>query len=259
MQFSVSEDGLKADIDVDYRASRVPQALFNGHLTAANSDVRAGNNVDRHSGRWAGMVAWWRVSFGDLPGGQAGPRDTLAQAAEAEVPTPLPPDRPAGATIGRPEDAVQEFLTDWLVRRDIEEALTVLSARASACINIDDDAEYEALDAGRAEAALRETLRYVLNRIEKPHNLTEAIDAVLPPEVDRPLLSHSFEGEFSIRELSPDEVAEYGCGQPQRQAADGTYYGAVFRFKGVGGGALGLLWTKEAGAWKLVSFQVFEI
>ena len=44
MQISMSEDGLQADIDVDYRSSGSPQSLFNGHLTASNSDIRAGEN-----------------------------------------------------------------------------------------------------------------------------------------------------------------------------------------------------------------------
>jgi hypothetical protein len=66
IQFSVSEDGTKADIDVDYRSSKMPQAMFNGHLTSANSDVRAGDNHDRHNGRWGGFVAWWQDVFGNL-------------------------------------------------------------------------------------------------------------------------------------------------------------------------------------------------
>ena len=48
VQFSIAEDGLSADIDVDYRTSKMPQSLFNGHLTASNSDVRAGDNAQRH-------------------------------------------------------------------------------------------------------------------------------------------------------------------------------------------------------------------
>ena len=48
IQFSVAEDGLSADIDVDYRTSKAPQSLFNGHLTSSNSDVRAGDNARRH-------------------------------------------------------------------------------------------------------------------------------------------------------------------------------------------------------------------
>jgi hypothetical protein len=259
MQFSVSEDGLKADIDVDYRSSRLPQALFNGHLSAANSDVRAGNNVDRHSGRWAGMTAWWRAIFGKLPEGQEGPRDTLAEAALAEAPTALPPDRPAGSPIVQIEDAVQEFLTDWFVRREIDEALTFLSERPAACVNVDDDAEYEALDADRARATLRETMQYVIDEIERPRNLTETIDAVLPLDPDRQLVTHRFEGEFSVGELSLDEVSQYFCTPTQRQASDRPYYGVVFRFKQSDGGTLGLLWTQEGGAWRLVSFQALDL
>jgi hypothetical protein len=45
IQFSVAEDGLSADIDVDYRTSKAPQSWFNGHMTSSNSDVRAGDNA----------------------------------------------------------------------------------------------------------------------------------------------------------------------------------------------------------------------
>ncbi len=64
IQFSMSKDGRHADIDVDYRSSRIPQGLFNGHLTAANSDVRAGNNTQVHLQRWQGLMDWWRSLFG---------------------------------------------------------------------------------------------------------------------------------------------------------------------------------------------------
>ena len=258
MQFSVSEDGAKADIDVDYRSSRMPSALFNGHLSAANSDVRAGDNVVRHSNRWAGMTAWWRSIFGDLPSGQAGPRDTLAEAAAAEVPTPLPPDRPPGSTIERLEDAVQEFLTDWLVRHKIDEALTLLSDRPSACINVDDDAKYESLDAHGTRAALRDAMRLAIHKIEKPLNLTEAIEAVQPPNPDRQLMAHAFQREFSMGELSQAEAAEYSCEHSRVQETGRMYYGVLFRFKRSDSGVLGLMWTKEANSWKLVSFQIFD-
>ena len=60
IQISIAPDGHRADIDVDYRSSSFPVALFNGHLSATNSDVRAGDNVDRHStalGRSPELVA----------------------------------------------------------------------------------------------------------------------------------------------------------------------------------------------------------
>lgn len=58
IQESIARDGKRADIDVDYRSSSLPASMFNGHLRAANSDVRAGNNAERHQGRWRGFSDW---------------------------------------------------------------------------------------------------------------------------------------------------------------------------------------------------------
>lgn len=55
IQISIARDERRADVDVDYRSSSFPLALFNGHLSASNSDVRAGNNDERHNGRWAAI------------------------------------------------------------------------------------------------------------------------------------------------------------------------------------------------------------
>jgi hypothetical protein len=55
IQVSMTRDGMRADIDVDYRSSKFPVALVNGHLSSSNSDIRAGNNDERHNNRWAGV------------------------------------------------------------------------------------------------------------------------------------------------------------------------------------------------------------
>ena len=44
VQISIALDGRRADVDVDYRR-RPSHRLFNGHLTASNSDVRAGTTT----------------------------------------------------------------------------------------------------------------------------------------------------------------------------------------------------------------------
>ena len=64
IQVSIALDGRQADVDVDYRSSMFPVVLFNGHLSAANSDVRAGNNAERHAAQWSGFQNWWRSFFG---------------------------------------------------------------------------------------------------------------------------------------------------------------------------------------------------
>ena len=184
MQFSLSEDGRRADIDVDYRSSRSPRALFNGHLTSANSDVRVGENPRLHNGRWNGFIAWWQDVFGRLNDATLPSRDLL-YADRPPVPTPLPPDRPLGAAPERIEDAVQEFLTDWLVRSQFDQALDALSPHAYACLNLDDNAGSEALLADQARQRLQELMEYVVDELGRATSLTDAIVATLPRDPAR--------------------------------------------------------------------------
>ena len=105
--------------------------MFNGHLTASNSDIRVGDNPSEHDGRWPGSSPGGR-RLGSLEG--AAPSADLLNPDRPVAPTPLPPDRPSGASPDV-EDAAQEFLTDWLVRRKYDQALEFLSPHAYACLN----------------------------------------------------------------------------------------------------------------------------
>ena len=98
IQFSLAEDGLSADIDVDYRGSKAPQSLFNGHLTSSNSDVRSGDNSERHTRRWSGFANWWSDVFGGVKfGDDAGATDGPFGGMPTRPPSTVPPNRPAGA------------------------------------------------------------------------------------------------------------------------------------------------------------------
>jgi hypothetical protein len=255
VQFSLSEDGRRADIDVDYRSSRSPKALFNGHLTAANSDVRVGKNPRLHDARWHGFVARWQDFFGRLDDVSEPSRDLL-YANRPPVPTPLPPDRSLGAAPDSIEDAVQEFLTDWLVRRQYDQALEVLSPQAYACLNVDDDASSESLVADGARARLRELMEYSAHELGNRASLSDAIVAAEPRDPSRTIAPHPFSREFMLTPLVDREARQYLCGQQVTPAAQPDYHEAVFTFRVVNGGALGLLWNREEGRWRLVSYRV---
>jgi len=258
LQFSVTEDRARADIDVDYRSSKSPQALFNGHLTSANSDVRAGDNLERHNVRWGGLIGWWRQFFGNLPGGQQGPHDLLS-SEKPETPTVLPPDRPRKAHIEEIQDAVQEFLTDWLVRRKYDEAIDFLSPQAYACLNLNDDRD-EVVDAGTARKALQDIMSYATREMGDRKSLTAAVDAVRPWDPKRQVLAHPYDGDFTLLRMSAQEAAQYLCGRTGRSEgpSDAAYYGVLIRIKKEGAAILGLLWTREDEEWRLVSYRVFE-
>ncbi len=270
MQVSVSEDGRRADIDVDYRSSKAPQALFNGHLTSSNSDVRSGDNHDRHNGRWGGLTNWWREIFGGIGLSKAVSTDLMAFSL-AELPTPLPGDRPLGAAPEELYEAAQEFLTDWLVREKIDEAMHFFSQRVIACINIDDDRRTELLDLDQAIVAMREIMTTALDELPDRDNLTEALDAVAAQDEEQAgrLIEHPFEGDFTIIQVRNQVAADYMCStrrgmdpppMPGGPEALGTYYGVIFRFKARDdmGGVLGLLWDRQEGAWKITSYEVIQ-
>src|SRR5215467_2678903 len=124
IQFSMAKDGRHADIDVDYRSSGFPAVLLNGHLTAANSDVRAGNNTQIHLQRWQGLTDWWRTIFG-LPGDVDDPTANL-------LPGDVPPAPAKGD--GKLEDAVQDFLNSWLVEQKPEFSAAYFATRSFSCL-----------------------------------------------------------------------------------------------------------------------------
>jgi hypothetical protein len=240
----------------------MPQAMFNGHLTSANSDVRAGDNHERHNGRWGGFVAWWQGIFGNLKLRDEEDQTDLLYTEPPEEPTPLPPNRPRGVKVGMIHDAVQEFLTDWLVRGDVDEAMEFLSPRSYACLNLDEDVEEEILDARQARETLKDLMELSVDEMGDRDNLTEAIDEVIPWDKTVRVLSHPFERDFMVGEMTNRHAEQYVCGDiPARPAGTGddygTYWGVVFRFKAEGAGALGLLWTREDGFWRIISYKSF--
>lgn len=124
IQFSIARTGLRADIDVDYRSSSGPKALLDGHLTSANSDVRAGANYSHHIHRWEGLGDWWRNLFGFAP---AIPKTDLAALSSTY-------SRPRVGDSQPVQAAVQDFYKSWLVDKQPEQSLSYISVKANACI-----------------------------------------------------------------------------------------------------------------------------
>jgi hypothetical protein len=195
----------------------------------------------------------------------------LARSA-AELPTPLPADRPFGSAPEERYEAAQEFLTDWLVRGKIDEAIWLFSRRAIACINIDEGSQAELLDVDSAVEAMREIMGYALEKLPDRDNLTEAIDQVVPQNEDQAerIVSHPFERDFTIIQLRNQVAADYMCStrrggdpppMPGGPEALGTYYGVLFRFKAPDdlGGIIALLWDRQEGAWNIVSYDVLQL
>jgi hypothetical protein len=267
VQISLSEDAMRADVDVDYRTSKPPTSLFNGHLTSSNSDVRAGDNARQHARRWNGFVDWWSelfqpVKFAGIAETSAGPFGT----APTRSPTALPPDRPMNSPIPELADVVQEFLADWLVRRNFREAQAFMAPPVLACV-----ADSLGLDPGAPPDRLRQAslqlLEKTANEWGRPRNLTEAMNPVVPWSPSVRVITHAFERDFTIVEAPTELGVQYDCGQtapktftPTTTPEYGTYFGVMLQVvrEGHPGGTLVLVWRRVDGEWRLVAYRAID-
>ena len=254
IQISIAMDGRLADVDVDYRASFFPVSLFNGHLSAANSDVRAGDNGERHAGRWTGYQNWWRSFFG--AGVERAPADKDAMPAFT-----LPKIPRAGKK--NVNDMVPDFLAAWLLEGNIVAAMGYVSERSYACL-AQDAPDPAAFDRGLAPIQIMVNLQAAhaaLSKHDSLEGLTIGVPLAIPGlrAVPQPR-----QGQFVLYEVPDKMAAGFDCasrltpGAPTRASrAYGQHYAASFRVAGPGKDtSVALLWAREDGYWKIVSWFV---
>jgi hypothetical protein len=258
MQFSVTRTGLRADIDVDYRKSSGPQALLNGHLTAGNSDVRAGGNYSRHINRWQGLGDWWDELFGIVP--SIPKSDLTALSSEYRKP-PVRDTQPVQA-------AVLDFYNDWLVEGKPQYSLSYMSVKANACI-----ASFGANEsAGESLIRLRfyEHLRKARLKLGQVDKLDDVLHAVVMLAPGAQPIEQSSGRLFSIAKLPDNAARALDCRKmaqmslaedlPRLTNKLGDYYSASTVIRAANDAGPGqvvyLVWHREEGTWKIVSWYL---
>jgi hypothetical protein len=252
IQISVALDGRRSDIDVDYRASSFPAALFNGHLTSSNSDVRAGNNYDRHLDRWTGFQNWWRSFFGVR-------QERMADARELASRPVLPRTPRAGdKTI---DVMVSDFLTAWLIEGDVIAAMGYVSERAYACLAQDSENPSD-FDRGVAPFQLMVNLKAAHDSLGKRSSLDGLVVGTRLTKAGLRVVQQPHHAQFVIYAVPDDIAAAFDCesrltpGDPKSiKRKYGNYFGATFYVAGRRDVPVAFLWGKENGYWKLVSWQ----
>jgi hypothetical protein len=253
VQFSVALDGRRADIDVDYRRSIFPVGLFNGHLTASNSDVRAGNNYDKHVNRWGGFQNWWRGFFGVR----------YEQTPQAETPpTRLQDLKTPRVGKKKIEVMVNDFLNAWLVEGNIIAAMGYVSERSYACLAQDSDNPAD-FDRGVAPFQLMINMKAAYESLG-PHSSLDGL--VVGTRLSAPgvrVVRQPLHATFVIYAVPDDAAVRFDCESrltledPDSVAREyGNYAGATFYIAGQRNYPVALLWSREDGYWKIVSWNV---
>lgn len=260
MQFSIATDGVKADIDVDYRASSFPKALFNGHLSASNSDVRARPNYDTHLKRWPGLIDWWDSVIANFIAEFKAKDDK--GIPEQLIPASGHEHAPDAVVVA---DTAYDFLRTWLVDRNLERADAYLGNRLIFCSDLKDPKEKSLLD--EAERLLfYETLKMANKELKKPKELVQVIRPVVPVDPFIKAIDHRYKQSFTLAVIPDNDYNHFVCvsktSETTSRSGDrlrtyGKYYVTKFQFKleNGQGGILRLLWTKVDGAWKIEAFD----
>lgn len=256
IQFSITADHQRADIDVDYRSSKFPAAIVDGHLTASNSDVRSGSNLERHDHRWSGLSGWWRSLFG-LP-----PMDLEAMKSWVQETVPTAPK-------GDPDQLTHDFLTSWLVNENIGAAGAYFSQRVYPC------AEERAREQGRnvrpgiGKFLVLMELANGAKIVGKIDTLSSVVSAPENPYDQLKSEKNKYESEFLLLQVPPDEAAEFLCTSATGKtvAANGkeekdkeNYVASLVRIKPSQGApvVLMLLWGKELKEYRVVSARMID-
>lgn len=255
IQVSLTRDGSRADIDVDYRSSKFPAALVNGHLTASNSDIRAGGNDAKHNQQWSGMENWW----GNLLGLPWAETFRLGWGSERVLPTQ--PRRKGG----KPSDAVYDFLNGWLVEQTPEEAFAYLAEQSYACVDVQDEAT---TDRGVVGFALLQRMIAANAEVGKMSSLSDAIVGVAVSSERMKVIQQPHHSRFVLYDVREDLAEEFKCvnrldssrvsPKAMKSRSFGKYVGALFTIKQKqqSGRMVATLWQKENGYWKLISYDV---
>ena len=202
IQISMATDRRNADVDVDYRASFFPVSLVNGHLTASNSDVRAGNNYDKHLNRWTGFQNWWQGFFGVRLERPADKAEQLSRTSLSAVPRAGKKDVDVMA---------EDFLKAWLVEGNAIAAGAYVSERSYACLAQDTDDPLK-FDRGMAPFQLLINLRAAYNSLGKHDSLDGLVVGVRLTKPGLRVVEQPHGGQFVVYSVPDDIAATLDCG-----------------------------------------------
>jgi hypothetical protein len=256
IQFSISRDNKMADVDVDYRSSGFPKGLVNGHLSASNSDVRAGNNLEKHDQRWTGLNGWWREVFGLLGRGAKPPKERVTESLGH---IPLNPATKGDQGIDK---STHDFLKSWVVDKQPNLSAAYFSRRSYPCLVTIQQKNRKQM----APGMVRLGAVIGMNEFNTTTGTVASVGDVFEP-ADQWLRElkedkNAYPSEFRLVSVPPDEGEDMECvAVPDDESGKRSkekYYGTAFRekFAGSGNRVMSLLWAQEGGYWKIIAIRI---
>ena len=245
-----------ADIDVDYRSSGFPKALVNGHLSASNSDVRAGNNLDRHDGRWTGLNGWWRNVFGQLGSGGTPPKENATQGLGH---IPLNPGMKADQGVDK---SAHDFLQTWVVSKEPNKSVAYFSRRSYPCLEVMPQNSRPSVQQGMVRIRAMTAMQKFSDSTGTVSSVTDVFEPADKWSQTLKPAKNAYASEFRLVSVPADMAADEECvaipnGDSSKQSKE-KYFATAFR--GTKGDSrnkvMSLLWVQEGDYWKIVAVRI---
>ena len=161
---------------------------------------------------------------------------------------------------------VDDFLTSWLLRGEIGDAMAYFSDAAAACVSLLAEEPGEA-EKSKHAATLRGWLEEVAGIAGPMSTLSQAIQGAHPWHGDLRILPHASQDAFILTRWPDDMAKELLCGSqqairerkaPPQPGHRDPFYAAAFRLRTAGDHSplLRFLWTMEDNEWRIASYGV---
>ncbi len=256
IQFSISRDHKLSDVDVDYRSSGFPKALVNGHLTAANSDVRAGNNLASHDGRWTGLNGWWRDVFGQLGTGGTPPKET---ATERLGKIPMNPGVKADQGVDK---SAHDFLQSWVVAKEPNKSVTYFSRRSYPCLEVLAKKNTQPVPQGMIRLQTLKAMQKFSESLGAVNSVADVFEPADRWSQVSKSAKNAYPSEFRLVSLSADMGQDEECitilADDSSKRPDEKFFATAFRAKKGDSRdkVMSLLWAQEGGYWKIIAVRI---
>ena len=256
IQFSVSRDHKLSDVDVDYRSSGFPKALVNGHLSAANSDVRAGNNLALHDGRWSGLNGWWRDVFGQLGSGGTPPKETTTERLGN---IPMNPGVKADQGVDK---SAHDFLQSWVVAKESNKSVAYFSRRSYPCLEVLAQKSTPPVEQGMIRLQTMKAMQKFSDSLGAVNSVADVFEPADKWSQASKSAKNAYPSEFRLVNLPEDMGQDEECvaipPDDSNKRSKDKFFATAFRGKkgDSRNKVMSLLWAQEGGYWKIIAIRI---
>ena len=219
---------------------------------------------------WAKESKVWKIVAWQVEPAKGKPGTTPDTRRGVSVAAARPPKEKVTADPAVLQ-ATHDFLHTWLVNDDYDGASKYVSRSCDACVGLYlAEGEKPPNTQDEYAAYIRKTLNQVAQKVGKVEHLREALEPIRASHDDLKTVEHAGEHAYTLVAVPDEHEALFLCNKRSRanQYAPedettpaknyGHYYATLFTFRTPGehSAALTLLWGKENGQWKIISYEV---